>query len=75
MLIAVGAGTIHDLRRDLSLTRRGIAFVSQYPTTARVDGFVSSRSSNNLKQHEKNLPLRSPTVHPLQYPGDLRCSA
>ena len=40
ILVAVGAGTIHDLTRYVAYTRE-IQFVS-VPTAASVDGFVSS---------------------------------
>lgn len=58
ILIAVGAGTIHDLTRYTAF-RRGIPFIS-IPTAASVDGFVSVVAAMTWKGMKKTLPAVAP---------------
>lgn len=58
VLLAVGAGTIHDLTRYVANDQK-IAFIS-VPTAASVDGFVSTVSAMTIKGCKKTLPGSSP---------------
>ena len=58
LLIAVGAGTIHDLARYTAYQRR-IPFVS-VPTAASVDGFVSTVAAMTWHGMKKTLPAAAP---------------
>ncbi|MBE5921711.1 MAG: sn-glycerol-1-phosphate dehydrogenase [Lachnospiraceae bacterium] len=58
ILIAVGAGTIHDLTRYVAYTR-GINFIS-VPTAASVDGFVSSVAAMTWHGMKKTLTAVAP---------------
>ena len=58
LLIAVGAGTIHDLTRYTAY-QRGIPFVS-VPTAASVDGFVSVVAAMTWHGMKKTLPAVAP---------------
>lgn len=58
LLIAVGAGTIHDLTRYLAY-QRGISFIS-VPTAASVDGFVSVVAAMTWKGMKKTMPAVAP---------------
>ena len=58
ILIAVGAGTIHDLTRYVAYTR-GIEFIS-VPTAASVDGFVSSVAAMTWKGMKKTMTAVAP---------------
>ena len=53
ILIAVGAGTIHDLTRYIAFAK-GIPFISM-PTAASVDGFVSTVAAMNWKGMKKTF--------------------
>ena len=59
-LIAVGAGTVHDITRYCAYERR-IPFVS-CPTAASVDGFVSSVAAMTWNGCKKTLPAVPPTL-------------
>lgn len=58
ILIAVGAGTIHDLTRYTAF-KRGIPFIS-VPTAASVDGFVSVVAAMTWKGMKKTMPAVAP---------------
>ncbi len=58
LLVAVGAGTIHDLARYTAY-QRGIPFVS-VPTAASVDGFVSTVAAMTWHGMKKTLPAAAP---------------
>lgn len=58
ILIAVGAGTIHDLTRYIAC-QRGIPFIS-VPTAASVDGFVSVVAAMTWKGMKKTMPAAAP---------------
>lgn len=58
ILIAVGAGTIHDLTRYTAYQRK-IPFVS-VPTAASVDGFVSVVAAMTWHGMKKTLPAVAP---------------
>lgn len=58
ILIAVGAGTIHDLTR-YNAYQRGLQFVS-VPTAASVDGFVSVVAAMTWHGMKKTLPAVAP---------------
>ena len=58
ILIAVGAGTIHDLTRYTAYAR-GINFIS-VPTAASVDGFVSTVAAMTWHGMKKTLPAAAP---------------
>ncbi len=58
ILIAVGAGTIHDLTRYTAY-KRNIQFIS-VPTAASVDGFVSVVAAMTWKGMKKTLPAVAP---------------
>lgn len=58
ILIAVGAGTIHDLTRFVAYTRK-IEFIS-VPTAASVDGFVSSVAAMTWKGMKKTMTAVAP---------------
>ena len=58
LLLAVGAGTIHDLTRYVAY-ERGIPFVS-VPTAASVDGFVSTVAAMTWDGMKKTLPAVAP---------------
>lgn len=53
-LLAVGAGTIHDITRYIA-HKRGIPFLS-FPTAASVDGFSSAVSAMTWYGFKKTLP-------------------
>ena len=59
-LIAVGAGTVHDLTRYCAF-QRGIPFVS-CPTAASVDGFCSSVAAMTMHGAKKTLPAAAPRL-------------
>lgn len=58
LILAVGAGTIHDLSRYVAYERR-IPFIS-VPTAASMDGFVSSDSFLYWKGERKRFQAESP---------------
>ena len=58
LLLAVGAGTIHDLTRYIAY-EKGIPFVS-VPTAASVDGFVSTVAAMTWNGMKKTLPAAAP---------------
>jgi glycerol-1-phosphate dehydrogenase [NAD(P)+] len=58
ILIAVGAGTIHDLTRYVAF-EKGIPFIS-IPTAASVDGFVSTVASMTWHGMKKTFPSKAP---------------
>ncbi len=58
LLIAVGAGTIHDLTRYTAYQRK-IPFIS-VPTAASVDGFVSVVAAMTWHGMKKTLPAVAP---------------
>lgn len=58
VLIAVGAGTIHDLTRFVA-NKRCIPFIS-VPTAASVDGFVSTVSAMTFNGFKVTYPGSSP---------------
>lgn len=58
VLVAVGAGTIHDLTRYTAY-HRGIPFIS-VPTAASVDGFVSTVAAMTWHGMKKTLPASAP---------------
>ena len=58
LLLAVGAGTIHDLTRYVA-HEKGIPFVS-VPTAASVDGFVSTVAAMTWNGMKKTLPAVAP---------------
>lgn len=58
ILIAVGAGTIHDLTRYTAY-KRNIPFIS-VPTAASVDGFVSVVAAMTWKGMKKTMPAVAP---------------
>ncbi len=58
ILIAVGAGTVHDLTRYTAYSR-GLQFIS-VPTAASVDGFVSSVAAMTWKGMKKTLTAVAP---------------
>jgi len=60
IVIAVGAGTIHDLTRYVA-NERGLPFIS-IPTAASVDGFVSTVSAMTWNGMKTTLPGTSPLV-------------
>lgn len=59
-LVAVGAGTIHDIVRYCAF-RLGIPFVS-VPTAASVDGFVSSGAAMSFGGFKVTLPAAPPLL-------------
>lgn len=58
VLIAVGAGTIHDITRYLA-REKGVPFVS-VPTAASVDGFVSTVAAMTWRGCKKTMPAVAP---------------
>ena len=58
VLLAVGAGTVHDLTRFAAF-RGGLPFLS-VPTAASVDGFVSGVAAMTWEGMKKTFPSRSP---------------
>ena len=60
LLVAVGAGTIHDLTRYTAY-KRGLQFIS-VPTAASVDGFVSTVAAMTWHGMKKTLPADHPPV-------------
>ena len=58
LLVAVGAGTIHDLTRYTAY-KRGLQFIS-VPTAASVDGFVSTVAAMTWHGMKKTLPAVAP---------------
>lgn len=60
VLLAVGAGTVHDITRYVA-AKRGIPFVS-VPTAASVDGFVSTVAAMTWKGFKKTIPAVSPAL-------------
>ncbi len=60
LILAVGAGTIHDISRYLA-NKRGIPFVS-LPTAASVDGFVSTVAAMTWNGLKKTFPAVSPIL-------------
>lgn len=58
LLLAVGAGTVHDLTRYVAYERE-IPFVS-VPTAASVDGFVSTVAAMTWDGMKKTLPAAAP---------------
>ena len=58
LILAVGAGTIHDLSRYVA-SQQGVPFVS-VPTAASVDGFVSTVAAMNLDGLKKTVPAAAP---------------
>lgn len=58
LIIAVGAGTIHDLSRYVA-HEEGIPFVS-VPTAASVDGFVSTVAAMTWDGMKKTMPAVAP---------------
>ena len=58
ILIAVGAGTIHDLTRYIAFEKE-IPFISM-PTAASVDGFVSTVAAMTWKEMKKTFPSKAP---------------
>ncbi len=58
LLVAAGAGTVHDITRYLCAERR-LAFAS-IPTAASVDGFVSSVAAMTLGGFKVTVPSASP---------------
>lgn len=58
LILAVGAGTIHDLSRYVAY-QQGIPFVS-VPTAASVDGFVSTVAAMTLDGLKKTVPAAAP---------------
>jgi len=60
VLIAIGAGTVHDLTRYSAYTL-GIDFVS-CPTAASVDGFCSSVAAMTWHGCKKTLTAKAPSI-------------
>lgn len=60
MLVAVGAGTVHDITRYVA-AQREIPFIS-VPTAASVDGFVSTVAAMTLKGFKVTVPAVSPKM-------------
>lgn len=58
ILIAVGAGTIHDLTRYAAF-EKGISFISM-PTAASVDGFVSTVAAMTWNGMKKTFASKAP---------------
>ena len=58
VMIACGAGTIHDITR-YNAHERKIPFIS-YPTAASVDGFVSTIAAMTVDGRKKTLPSTPP---------------
>lgn len=58
ILIAVGAGTIHDLTRYIAFEKE-IPFIS-VPTAASVDGFVSTVAAMTWNGMKKTIPATAP---------------
>lgn len=58
LILAVGAGTIHDLSRYVA-HQQGIPFVS-VPTAASVDGFVSTVAAMTWDGMKKTIPAVAP---------------
>ena len=58
VLLAVGAGTVHDLTRFVAFQRE-LPFIS-VPTAASVDGFVSGVAAMTWEGLKKTFPSRSP---------------
>lgn len=58
VLIAVGAGTIHDITRYVA-KERNIPFIS-VPTAASVDGFVSTVAAMTMRGFKVTYPAVSP---------------
>lgn len=58
LLIAVGAGTIHDITRYIAKEKH-IPFISA-PTAASVDGFVSTVAAMTWRGFKKTFPACSP---------------
>ncbi len=60
VLLAIGAGTIHDVTRYCAY-QKGIPFVS-CPTAASVDGFCSGVAAMTWEGAKKTLPAVSPVL-------------
>ena len=60
LLVAAGAGTVHDITRYLCAAR-GLSFVS-VPTAASVDGFVSSVAAMTLGGYKVTVPSAAPAL-------------
>ena len=60
VLIAIGAGTVHDITRYCAYTK-GAEFVS-CPTAASVDGFCSSVAAMTWNGCKKTLTAKSPKI-------------
>ena len=60
LLLAIGAGTVHDITRYCAY-QRGIPFVS-CPTAASVDGFCSSVAAMTWHGCKKTLTAVAPTI-------------
>ncbi len=58
MLVALGAGTIHDVTRYVA-HKRGVPFISM-PTAASVDGFVSTVAAMTWNGLKQTFPAVSP---------------
>jgi glycerol-1-phosphate dehydrogenase [NAD(P)+] len=58
ILVAVGAGTIHDLTRYVAFEKE-IPFISM-PTAASVDGFVSTVAAMTWNGMKKTFPAKAP---------------
>lgn len=58
LILAVGAGTIHDISRYIACKYK-IPFIS-VPTAASVDGFVSTVASMTLKGLKQTVPAAAP---------------
>ncbi len=58
LILAVGAGTIHDISRYIAYKYK-IPFIS-VPTAASVDGFVSTVASMTLKGLKQTIPAAAP---------------
>lgn len=58
VLVAVGAGTIHDLTRYIAF-ERALPFISM-PTAASVDGFVSTVAAMTWHGIKKTFPSKAP---------------
>lgn len=59
VMIACGAGTIHDITR-YAAHKRNIPFIA-YPTAASVDGFVSNVAAMTIENRKKTL-ISSPPI-------------
>ncbi|MBQ4050040.1 MAG: sn-glycerol-1-phosphate dehydrogenase [Oscillospiraceae bacterium] len=58
VLVAVGAGTVHDATR-YTAHERGVPFIS-VPTAASVDGFVSTVAAMTWYGYKKTMPAVAP---------------